>query len=123
MSAPDPPDHEGFPARLRDIAGTTVAPTLLLAGLLFVAVLYTLYFARAVLLPLVLAILLAMILMPAVRALHRMRLPRGLGAAIVVATLAGSLGVLAAWVYEPATQWIETAPSTLAEAERKLRDF
>src|SRR5262245_39795212 len=88
MSAPLPPEIQGFPARWRNIAGQTFAPTMLLAALLLLAVLYTLYFARDVLLPIVLALLFALILMPAVRALRRMHIPRGLAAAIVVATVA-----------------------------------
>jgi len=94
---------------------------MLLAALVVLAVLYTLYFARAVLLPIVLAALLALILMPAVRALKRLHVPRALGAALVVAALAASLGGLLAWVYDPASQWIEKAPFTLSEVELKLR--
>ena len=121
MSQLHPPDGQGFPARLRIIAGDTIAPTMLLAALLVLAVLYTLYFARAVLLPIVLAVLLALILMPAVRALKRLHVPRGAGAAIVVAALVASLGGLIAAIYDPAMQWIEKAPSTLLEVESKLR--
>jgi predicted PurR-regulated permease PerM len=59
--------------------------------------------------------------MPAVRALRRLRLPRALAAALVTVALAASLGGLIAAIYDPAVQWIEKAPSTLAEVERKLR--
>src|SRR4030095_6533990 len=93
----------------------------MLAGLFVLAVLYTLFFARAVLLPIVLASLLALILMPAVRALNRTYIPRALGAAVVVATLVGIVAGLIWWIYDPAAQWIEKAPSTLAEVERKMR--
>jgi predicted PurR-regulated permease PerM len=119
MSEQSPPADRRFPEQLRKIAGER--PSFLLAGLLVLAVLYTLYFARAVLLPIVLASLLALILMPAVRALRRLHVPRGLGAALVVVALAGSLVGLGGWIYEPAAQWIDKAPSTLAEVERKMR--
>ena len=88
MSEQDPPADRHFPERLRKIAGENPS-SFLLAGLLVLAVLYTLYFARAVLLPIVLASLLALILMPAVRALKRLHVPRGLGAALVVVALTG----------------------------------
>ena len=120
MSEQDPPARLHFPERLRKI--TEEQPSsFLLAGLLVLAVLYTLYFARAVLLPIVLASLLALILMPAVRALKRLHVPRGLGAALVVVALTGSLVGLGGWIYDPAAQWIDKAPSTLAEVERKMR--
>jgi predicted PurR-regulated permease PerM len=120
MSEPHPPENQRLPAGLRAVAAPP-ATTLMLAALLVLAVLYTLYFARAVLLPIVLAVLLALILMPAVRALKRLLVPRGLGAALVVAVLAGILGALGTLVYEPATLWMEKAPYTLAAVERKLR--
>jgi len=120
MSEQNPPTDRHLPEQLRKIAGEKPS-SFLLAGLLVLAVLYTLYFARAVLLPIVLASLLAFILMPAVRALNHMHVPRGLGAALVVAALTGSLVGLGGWIYDPAAQWIDKAPSTLTEVERKMR--
>src|SRR5882724_12358271 len=64
-----------------------------LSGLLFVGVLYTLYFARALVVPIVLAVLLDFLLKPLVRALRRVGIPEAAGAAIVVL---GSLGSVAA---------------------------
>ena len=118
MNEQPPPAAPDSFARLRGLAGD---PTNLLAALLVLAVLYTLYFARAFLLPIVLAFLLAIILMPAVRALKRLHLPRALAAALVTLSLAASLGGLIAWIYDPASEWIEKAPYTLSEVESKLR--
>src|SRR4030095_14389748 len=87
----------------------------MLAGLFVLAILYTLFFARAVLLPIVLASLLALILMPAVRALNRIHVPRALGAAVVVATLLGAIAGLISWIYDPAAPWSGKAPSVSAE--------
>ncbi len=116
-----PPPAGDYPSGLLKLAEEKQTPSLLLAGLLVLAILYTLYFARAVLLPVVLAILLALILMPAVRALHWLHIPRALGAAVVVVALVNILIGLISWIYDPATQWIEKAPSTLSEVERKMR--
>ena len=121
MSEPVPPEKPDSLAYLRRFTGDPLNPTTLLTALLVLAVLYTLYFARAFLLPIILALLFAVILTPAVRALLRLRIPRALAAALVTIGLAGSLGGLIASIYDPAVQWIEKAPSTLGEVERKLR--
>ena len=84
--APRSPEAgEALPDRLeiRSIAIT---------GLFVLAVLYTLYFARAFLLPIVLAVLLDFLLSPLIRALKRLRIPEPLGAALVVLALLGVLG-------------------------------
>ncbi|HKA45993.1 MAG TPA: AI-2E family transporter [Burkholderiales bacterium] len=113
------PEKRDFP--VLNLENNGVSATTLLLVLTVLAVLYTLYFARAVLLPIVMAILLALILTPAVRALRRLHIPRGLGAALVVAMLVACLGGIVGWIYDPAAQWIEKAPSTIAEMELKLR--
>src|SRR5262245_22659992 len=107
-------------ARLRGFAGD---PTNLLAVLVVLAVLYTLYFARAFVLPIVLAFVLSVILTPGVRALRRLHIPRAFAAALVTAALTASLGALVAWIYDPAAEWIQKAPYTLSEVEKKLRSI
>src|SRR5574337_178029 len=88
---------------------------LAVSGLFMLAVLYTLYFARPVLLPIALALLFALVLRPLVRALQKLRLPEALAAAIVVG---GLLAITANGIYflaEPAMRWVENAPKTLRE--------
>jgi predicted PurR-regulated permease PerM len=97
------------------------APRLALTGLFVLASLYTLYFARAVLLPVVLALLLSWVLSPAVRGLQRLRLPASLGAGIVVGALVATMGYGVASLTEPAKEWIDKAPSVLRQMEIKLR--
>src|SRR5580765_6380153 len=53
-----------------------------ITGLFVLAVLYTLYFARAFLLPIVLAVLLDFLLSPVIRLLKRARIPEPVGAAM-----------------------------------------
>jgi len=92
-----------------------------LSGLLFVGVLYTLYFARALVVPIVLAVLLDFLLKPLVRALRRVGIPEAAGAAIVVL---GSLGSVAAATYQladPAREWLASAPASLRQATDRLR--
>src|SRR5204863_5098983 len=60
-----------------------------LTGLFVLAVFYTMYFMRAMLLPLVLAILLSYLLAPLVRLLARIRVKAAFGAAVVLFSLLG----------------------------------
>jgi hypothetical protein len=58
--------------------------SLAVTGLFVLAAFYTLYFARAFLLPIVLAVLRDFLLSPIIRALKRARIPEPLGAAFVI---------------------------------------
>jgi predicted PurR-regulated permease PerM len=90
-------------------------------GLFVLALFYALTLASAIVLPLLLAILLTLILSPAVRALTRLRLPEPVGAAVVVAGLVAGLAFSVYLLAGPATDWIERAPNTLGQVERKVR--
>ncbi len=90
------------------------------AGLLVLGVLYTIYFARSLLLPLFLALLLAAFLQPLVQKLNRLRIPDMAGAAIVVfffvLALAGAIYELSS----PAQDWMNRGPLLLQKADHKL---
>jgi predicted PurR-regulated permease PerM len=94
-----------------------------ITGLFVLAVLYTLYFARAFLLPIVLAVLLDFLLSPVIRMLKRARLPEPLGAALVILALLGALGFGAYSLADPARQWMAKAPESLAKVQTRLRDL
>lgn len=90
------------------------------AGILILFTFYTLYFARAFLVPVVMALLLSMLLRPIVRGLQRLYIPEALGAAIVLivlvlVTLAGLM-----LVAEPASKWVAQAPETLEKVHVKI---
>jgi predicted PurR-regulated permease PerM len=103
------------PARGR--GGASVAVT----GLFVLAVLYTLYFARPFLLPVMLAVFLVFVLRPVVRLLEqRLHLPLPAGAALVVFGLVGAIGVGAAVLAQPAIEWIDRAPSSLHDIDQKI---
>ena len=89
-------------------------------SLLLFACVYALRIARPLLLPLVVSFLLAAVLAPAARLLRRLRVPGTLAAGIVVAAFAGATGIGMYALAEPATTWIERAPQTMREIERKL---
>jgi predicted PurR-regulated permease PerM len=111
---PEPPPDAHVQATLSGTPGVAVK------GLFVLALFYTFYFARSFLLPIVLAVLLSLILYPAVRFLKRAFIPEPLGAALVVATLAALLGTGIYQLFEPANQWITKLPRTTEQIERKL---
>jgi predicted PurR-regulated permease PerM len=111
---PEPPTDAHVDAKL---SGT---PAVAVKGLFILALFYTFYFARSFLLPIVLAVLLSLILYPAVRALKRIAIPEAAGAAIVVLTLAGVLGTALFQLFEPASEWISKMPRITEQVERKL---
>jgi len=91
-----------------------------LTGLFVLAVFYTMYFMRAMLLPLVLALLLSYLLVPVVRVLDKIRIRPLFGAALVLLALIGGIGYGVSLLSEPAAGWIEKAPYSLQELKQKL---
>jgi predicted PurR-regulated permease PerM len=99
------------------------APGFAVKGLFILALFYTCYFARSLLLPIVLALLLSLILSPAVSALKRMLVPEPLGAALIVAGLSAILVWGLTQLFEPATDWLAKMPKIAEQVERKLSTF
>jgi predicted PurR-regulated permease PerM len=89
-------------------------------GLLILGVLYTIYLARSLLLPVFLALLIAAYLQPLVHRLARLRIPEYAGSAIVVllfaAVIVGAVHQLSA----PVAKWMEDPPAFFRKVENKL---
>ena len=85
------------------------------------AILYSLYFARDFLIPIVFALLLNFLLSPFIRALTRIRIKPPLGAALVVVLLVAAIGGGAYQLAGPAQGWAMSAPESFAKAQHKLR--
>ena len=90
------------------------------AGLLVLGILYTIYFARSLLLPILLALLLAAFLEPFVRRLARFKIPNSAGAAIVLLLFVGVLGAAIYQLSGPAGDWMARGPDLLQKAEYKV---
>ena len=92
-----------------------------MATLAVLAVLYTLYFAAAIVLPFVLALVLFLLLSPLMRLLcKRVRMPRPIAALLLILMLFAVVAGLGAAVSVPASGWIARAPDSLPMLERKL---
>ena len=94
--------------------------SLALTGLFILAVFYTIYFLRSVLLPIVLALLLSYLLRPVVRALARIKIPTLLGAALILITLLAAITLGISVLATPAAGWLAKAPDGLRELQYKL---
>ncbi|HEY4282543.1 MAG TPA: AI-2E family transporter, partial [Chthoniobacterales bacterium] len=94
--------------------------SLALTGLFILAVFYTVYFTRGVLLPLVLALLLSYLLRPVIRALARVRIAPPIGSAITLISLIAIVGCSISMLAPPLAGWLEIAPYSLQQLQHKL---
>ena len=91
-----------------------------LTSLSVLAIGYTIYFAQAVLFPIVLAFLLYFLFSPAVRMMRGIKIPRSLGSGLVLTFLLFFTSFVISRFVIPATQWLEAAPTHLLLIEKKL---
>jgi predicted PurR-regulated permease PerM len=115
--AVDRPDIKKLGEALRDrIEIRSVSIT----GLFVLAAFYTLYFAKAFFLPIVLAVLLDFLLSPIIRGLKRARIPEPVGAALVIIGLLGPASFAVYGLVGPAKEWAAKLPGSIREAEERL---
>jgi predicted PurR-regulated permease PerM len=95
--------------------------SLAITGLFVLALFYTLYFARAFFLPIVLAVLFDFLLSPLIRTLKRARIPEPLSAALVVVALLTVTGVAGYGLSGPAKEWASRLPASMRQAESRLQ--
>jgi len=80
-----------------------------------------LYFAQDVLIPVAMAVFLAMLLTPAVDRLQRWKLRRGFAVAIVMFVVLACTAAAVNAVWNPASEWLARAPQTLRQIDPRLR--
>ena len=110
------PQRESEELASRSAVGWSVA-------LIVIAVLlgfYTLYFAASLFVPIAAAVLLSMLLAPAVQFLERLHVPRLLASAVVVIGTLAFIGAGIAALAGPAQSWIEKGPESLQKMEHRL---
>jgi predicted PurR-regulated permease PerM len=98
--------------------GARTWPVALLAVL---ASVWMLHWAREVCIPIMLGVLISYALSPIVNVLHRWRIPRAIGAAVLLLGMLGGFGTLAYSLSDEATALIETLPDAAQNFRRTLR--
>lgn len=92
-----------------------------ITGIFVLLTLYAVYFAAAILIPVTLALLLSMLLSPAVTFFERLGLPSQIGAAL---TVVATLTILLAAVYGlsgSAREWVERVPQNFFRIEELVK--
>jgi len=79
------------------------------------------HFARAVVVPMLLAWVLSMALKPLVRWLNRCHVPLPVASALVVASLVVGAGLGGVYMVRPAVEWLDSAPDNLPRLTEKFR--
>jgi predicted PurR-regulated permease PerM len=80
-----------------------------------------LYFAQDVLIPVAMALFLALLLTPAVDRLQRWGVRRGIAVVIVMFVVLATTAAALNAVWGPATEWLARAPQTLRQIDPRLR--
>ncbi|QDU80018.1 AI-2 transport protein TqsA [Polystyrenella longa] len=96
--------------------------SLILLGLM--AIVYALHFARAILIPVALSVIIFFLLSPLVRFMTRLRyVNESAAAGLIVIAFAVTTVIGSYYLTAPITEWVKAAPSTFRQAEEKLKVF
>jgi predicted PurR-regulated permease PerM len=93
---------------------------LLLAGIFGLLLIYSLYFARDMAIPVVFAVILHFALEPVMRSLVRLHIPRVVAGLLVILVFLACVAGFAMTLSAPAADWIAKAPQTLSRIEDRL---
>ncbi|HEX4343129.1 MAG TPA: AI-2E family transporter [Verrucomicrobiae bacterium] len=90
-------------------------------AIIFGVVLAVCYFARIVVLPIVVAWVISLVLKPPVQWLGRLRIPSAIAALIVLIVFGGAAGFAIVTLGKPAAVWIQSAPENLPKLKEKFQ--
>ncbi len=110
-----PPVAES-PSAVDPLQGTFLIQT----GLFVVVMLAVLYVAKAIILPVVLAVVLKLLLNPALRFLERWSVPRVVAALLLIISVAAFIVGLVAALTGPAGDWFAKLPSAIPRMQERL---
>jgi predicted PurR-regulated permease PerM/methanogenic corrinoid protein MtbC1 len=116
------PHQRGAMARASGLAASRELSRLL-AVVVTVVVITTLYLAKTVILPLALALLLSFVLAPVVTGLERMRMPRILAVPVVVLATGAILGAFGWTVFVQLVEVTDALPAYTTNIQEKIQDF
>jgi predicted PurR-regulated permease PerM len=92
----------------------------LLTGIFVLLLIYALYLARDLAVPVVIAVILQFALQPVMRGLSRLHIPRPVGALLVIIVFLGCVAGLGMTLSAPAAGWMAKAPQSLPQIENRL---
>jgi len=119
-------EQEAPSNQIDDITGPrekTPPVQMALYWLLGLALIYTLYFAKTLLLPVVVAALFALLLSPLVGLFKRFHIPRVLSALMLLALIGVPFTLLGMQLSEPAQKWAKRIPELSAQLTDELDEF
>jgi predicted PurR-regulated permease PerM len=116
---PLPDSHSELPPMIRRTEFVAYA----LAGLLLIAIVAVLYFAKAFFLPVVMAAVAGTMLSPAASFLERRHVPRALGAVLIVIAVTTVVAFVVALIAVPAMEWSSHLPELGAQLKEKMHVF
>jgi len=105
------------PAALAPVDTRSVALTVLAV----LAVIFVLHWARTFFIPLMLGIMTSYALSPIVNRMQKWRIPRAIGAAVLLIGIVGGTGALGYSLSDEAAQWVETLPDAAQKFRKALR--
>ena len=94
-----------------------------LVSLLVISVVSVLYIAKAFFLPMVMAFVVGTMLSPAAGFLERYRIPRAIGAVLIVATVGAAAAFMVGLISSPLIEWTSRLPELAARLKDKLHVF
>ena len=94
---------------------------LALTVLTVLAVIFVLHWARAFFIPLMLGVMISYAFSPIVNRLQKWRIPRAIGAAVLLIGIVGGTGTLVYSLSDEAAQWVETLPDAAQKFRKTLR--
>ena len=92
-------------------------------GMFGLLILFALYLTAEVVLPIIFAIILYLVLQPAMRGAARLRIPKAVAALLIIFVFFGGVGVLGFTLSGPAADWVSKAPESLRRIEQRLFVF
>lgn len=127
-AVPDGGTAQGSPAATAETIGAPQLPPrprapAAVVVLAFLALGYTMWAAQGVVLPVLLAMFLALVGNPVIRALRRLYVPRFLAALLVLVGGIAGTGLLGQQLLAPAADWMQEAPRQMRQVGRELSEL
>lgn len=125
MDVPGLPQESGEDSKpnTETVTGSIDIRSVALTGLFILGIFYTLYFARPVLLPIALALLISFLLAPIVEKLERLHIKPAIGAAMVLLMFIAILWSAGYALSRPAANWIARAPEMTRQLSEKVKQI